>query len=470
VALCVDLDGTLLRGNILVETILQLLRRNFTYAVMLPIWLCRGRAFLKQQVAQRIELDPRHWPYRPEVVAYLQREHVRGRSIVLATASDLRVARAVARHLGLFQEVFASDGANNLKGVRRAHALNARFGARGYVYVGDSWADLPVWSAAAGAVVVGTVPGLAAKVGAMVPIEARLPGTERAVALSYLRVVRPHHWVKNLLLLVPAVTAHRLADVRAIQDELRAIVAMCLVCSAVYVINDLVDLSTDRIHGTKRFRPLANGDATAVPAILLALAMLIAGALVAAPLPESFGRWIGAYFAVAIAYSFLLKRLPIVDVTTLAFLYTVRVLLGAAAIDVAPSSWLVLFVAFLFLSLALLKRYAELDEAGRRSAEIGPGRGYRLSDRAAIAGFGVSVGFLSALVLALYVNSHDAQRYYSAPGWLWGLAPLLLLWLGRAWIVAFNGNMHGDPIVYALRDPASYAVLAGMAALTYCAV
>jgi 4-hydroxybenzoate polyprenyltransferase len=293
---------------------------------------------------------------------------------------------------------------------------------------------------------------------------------ENAVSPALLRLARPHHWVKNLLLLVPLVTSHRVADAFAVMNELGAIAAMCLVASTVYIVNDLVDLSSDRMHRSKRFRPLAAGDVSIRDAVVLAGVLTLAGGLLAASLPQAFAAWIAIYFALATAYSLWLKRRPIVDVLALTFLYTVRVQLGAAAIAVPLSTWLLLFTVSLFLSLALLKRYTELDDAARKQTDVGPGRGYRLSDRRRIGQFGASSACLATLVVVLYANSAEAATNYSAPNVLWGLAPLLAFWLSRAWFVAFRGKMHDDPIVYALRDPASYAVVAAMAGLTYLAL
>ena len=293
---------------------------------------------------------------------------------------------------------------------------------------------------------------------------------DTAVWPAPFRLMRPHHWVKNLLLLVPLMTSHRLADPVAVSNELHAIAAMCLIASAVYIVNDVIDLSSDRLHRTKRWRPIASGEVSIRAAAGLAVALTLAGGLLAAGLPLAFFAWTGTYFVVATLYSLRLKRLPIVDVLALAFLYTVRVLLGAAAIAVPPSAWLLLFVLALFLSLALLKRYVELDEAERRNADVGPGRGYRVSDRRGIGWFGAVSGVVALLIIVLYVGCSGAAMYYSAPSVLWGLVPCLGYWLGRAWLVALRGNMHDDPIVYALRDPISYAVVAAMAGLTYLAL
>lgn len=298
----------------------------------------------------------------------------------------------------------------------------------------------------------------------------RQPGLNRRFAAELLRLMRPHHWVKNLLLLVPLLTAHRFNDALALANELRAIVAMCLISSAVYIVNDLLDVHSDRAHRSKRYRPLASGTVSPRTATVLACALMACAVGLAVQMPRIFSLWLMAYLGLAIAYSLWLKRRRIVDVIALATLYTVRVLLGAAAIAVPLSGWLLLFSLSLFLGLALLKRYVEIDDAIRTAADIGPGRGYRLSDRVAIGRAGIaSAGFATA-VLVLYASSAAVAINYSAPRLLWALAPLLAFWLGRAWLVAFRGAMHDDPIVYALRDPASYLVVTAMVGVTWLAL
>ena len=465
--LCVDLDGTLLRGDTLVETAIDLLRSNPGSLLLFPFWLSRGRARFKQEVARRVEIDPRRWSYRAEVVAFIERERTRGRPLALATAADVRVATAVAAHLGGFGEVFASDGSVNLKGARKAAKLTERFGARGFVYVGDNRADLPVWEQAAAAIVVGPCPRLEAEVAQRVPIEARLAAdrSPRPVA-ALLRLARPHQWIKNLLLFVPLLTAQRFRSGDAWLACALGMIALCLVASAVYSLNDLVDASADRQHRRKRRRPLASGEIAPATALRFAGCALVAGAVVATALPAAFAGWLVVYVGAAIGYTLWLKPLPIVDVVTLAFLYTLRLLLGAAAIGVPASAWLLSFAALLFGSLALLKRYVELTEAGSDRAQRIPGRGYRRSSGFAIAALGLAAGALSTAVIAAYVPSAEAAAYYRGPIWLWGLAPLVGLWIARAWRAALRGSIPDDPVVHALRDPVSYAVVAAMALLT----
>jgi 4-hydroxybenzoate polyprenyltransferase len=287
-----------------------------------------------------------------------------------------------------------------------------------------------------------------------------------AWAHAVLRLMRPHQWVKNLLLIVPLMTAHRLADAGALLAEMRAIVAVCLASSAVYAFNDLVDVAADRTHPTKRARPLASGALNASFALPIALALVLGATFVAAPLPAGFAAALGAYVAAAISYSLWLKRMRGVDVAVLAALYALRVQLGAAAIAVPPSAWLLTFAGFLFLGLALLKRYVELDAAAREGRDVGRWRGYAVADRRAIVHVGVASGAIAVAVLALFPFGSEAALYYRSPLALCALAPLVAIWLVRAWRIAMRGGMHDDPILFALRDVPSYAILVAMIAAT----
>ena len=285
---------------------------------------------------------------------------------------------------------------------------------------------------------------------------------------ALLQAMRPHQWVKNLLLFVPLVTAHRVADTQAWAHAIQAFVAMCLTVAAIYIANDLFDLEADRAHRSKSRRPFASG-ALSIRTGLIAIPILFAAAgLVASTLPRAFLWWIGAYAVVALGYSAWLKRLAVVDVLLLAAMHTMRLIAGAAAIGVPMSSWLLAFSMFFFLSLALVKRFEEID-AQQGSGAGAMVRGYRPSDRDMVAVFGVASGYLSVLVMALYTDSREIAVLYSHPGWLWGFSLLLLYWLSRMWLHASRGEMHDDPILFASRDWPSYAVLAALGACMYLA-
>lgn len=458
--LCVDLDDTLVRSNVLLESLLLLVKRNPFYLFLALLWLSRcGKAGLKALVAARVTLDPATLPYDKEVLAWLKSERAQGRELWLCTGANEKSALTVARYLGLFDGVIASDGANNLAGQNKADKLIERFGRGGFDYCGHAWRDLPVWRCARGAIVVNAAPRLERQLGIGAPITVVRtfpPSVKRLRAL--VRALRPHQWAKNVLVLVPLFAAHRVGDLSALADAALGFVAFCLGASSVYMLNDMLDLEADRAHVRKSKRPFAAGDLPLAAGFVLVLALLGGAVLISAVLPEKFQLWLAAYYALTAAYSFVLKRLLLVDAVALAGLYTLRIVAGAGAITVALSFWLLLFSVFLFLSLAFVKRYAELDALRRQQRLQAIGRGYHVEDLAVLQSFGSAAGYLSVLVLALYINSPDIQSLYHRPKAIWMLCVLLLYWISRVWMTTHRGRMHDDPVVYALKDRVSLAI------------
>ncbi len=462
--LCVDLDGTLIRSDLLLESLLLLLKLNPLYLLYLPFWLFRGKAALKSAIAARVKINPALLPYNREVIEWLESERRRGRQVWLCTAADARLADAVARHLGLFTGVLASNARLNLAGERKRQALVARFGREAFDYCGNGERDLAVWRSARSAVVVTASRSLARQVEAHVPVLQTFATPFHPVR-SFLRAIRPYQWVKNLLVLVPLLTAHRLGDPSRLATGLLAVVAFCFCASSVYLINDLLDVEADRAHPRKSGRPFAAGDLSLAAGFIVAPVLLLAAALISAFLPLKFQLALGAYFALTVGYSLRLKRILVIDAVALAGLYTLRIIAGAVAVRIALSFWLLLFSVFLFLSLALVKRYAELDALRRQQRLRAAGRGYRVEDLAVLQSFGTAAGYLSVLVLALYINSPEVAALYRHPKAIWMLCVLMLYWISRVWMTAHRGGMHHDPILYALRDRVSLA-LGAVAAVT----
>ncbi len=459
--LCVDLDGTLIRSDLLLESLLQLVKRNPLYLLCVPLWLSRGKAVLKSEIAARVKINPALLPYNRELISWLEGEKNRGRELWLCTAADARLADTVARHLGLFAGVLASDSRVNLAGERKRAALVQRFGSEAFDYCGNEERDLVVWRSARGAVIVTASHSLAQDVERHVPVLQTFATRSRPVH-SLLRALRPHQWVKNALVLVPLLTAHRLGDPSMLARGLLAVAAFCLCASSMYVINDLLDVEADRAHPRKAERPFAAGDLSLATGFAVAPVLLAAAALISVFLPFKFQLALGAYFGLTIGYSFKLKRILVIDAVALAGLYTLRIIAGAGAAGIALSFWLLLFSVFLFLSLALVKRYAELDALRRQQRLRAAGRGYRVEDLAVLQSFGTAAGYLSVLVLALYINSPEVAALYRHPKVIWMLCVLMLYWISRVWMTAHRGGMHHDPIVYALRDRVSLAL--GLAA------
>ena len=463
--LVVDLDGTLVRTDMLHESAVRLLGSSPLSVLAIPVWLLQGKAHLKAELAARTSFSPEVLPYQEEFLQWLRAEHARGRQLVLCTASHRSVAEAIAAHLGIFSEVMASDGSTNLAGPRKAAALVARFGRQGFDYAGNSAADLAVWAEAADGVVVDATPRVRDGARACHPA-ARVFSSRRPSLAERLgtvtRALRVHQWLKNLLIFAPLLAAHQLKDWAAWGHLLAAFVAFCLCASAVYLTNDLLDLEADRRHPRKSRRPLASGRLSIFQGVALVPGLLLlslgSGALAGSP----FLLWLLAYFSLTTAYSLGIKRQAILDCVALAMLYTLRIIAGGVAASVKVSFWLLIFSIFLFQSLAFVKRFAELkSQAGQ--GEAGPlrGRGYGSGDATLVQALGIASGYGAVLVLALYLNSDAVTQLYPHPEMIWGAVPIFLYWISWVWLKAHRGEMHDDPVVFAVRDPVS--LLCGLA-------
>jgi 4-hydroxybenzoate polyprenyltransferase len=454
--LCVDLDGSVVRTDLLLESFLILLKRNPLYLLQALLWLARGRAALKAEIARRVQLDPGALPYNTELLSWLRGERARGRQLWLCTGANERLASSVATYLGLFDGVIASNATRNLTGRHKAEQLVQSFGFRAFDYCGNERRDLAIWYCSNGAIVVSHGAALGMRVAARVPLlHTFSSGGHRFRAA--LRALRPHQWAKNVLLFVPLLAAHRAGDFVASGQAVLGYVAFCLCASSVYVLNDMLDLSSDRAHARKSKRPFASGDLSLRVGFFLVPALLATAILVASTLSMSFLLALAGYYVLTTAYSFTLKGMIFVDAIALAGLYTLRIVAGAQAIEVAPTFWLLLFSVFLFLSLAIVKRYAELDALRRRGQLQAAGRDYDVEDLPMLESVGISAGYVSVLVLALYVNSPGILLLYRRPEVLWGLCVLLLYWITRIWMKTHRGKMHDDPVVFSMRDRVSLA-------------
>ncbi len=454
---CVDLDGTLVRTDLLLESFILLIKRNPLYLFLVPLWLLRGKAALKAGIAARIALNPAALPYNKEFLAWLNSQRATGRSLWLCTAANQRLAEGVASHLALFDGVLASNDRINLAGSAKAAQLVERFGERGFDYCGNERKDLEIWRKARGAVVVQGNSQLQQDAAGVCELVQTFPTQARPLK-AIIRALRPHQWAKNALIVVPLLAAHRVSDPGSILAGLLAFVAFSLCASSVYLVNDLLDLEADRAHSRKSKRPFAAGDLSLLAGLLLAPCLLIAAVCIAAFLPPKFWLVLGTYYALTCAYSFVLKGLVLIDALALAGLYTLRIIAGAAAVGVPLSFWLLLFSVFLFLSLAFVKRFAELDSLRRQQRLRAVGRGYHVEDLSLLQSLGTAAGYLSVLVLALYINSPDIEALYSRPKLIWTLCVLMLYWISRVWMKAQRGQMHDDPVVFALKDLQSIGI------------
>ncbi|WP_257455733.1 UbiA family prenyltransferase [Archangium lipolyticum] len=418
--LAVELEGVLTRTHTLHEGLLRLLKHHPLQALASLGWRLEGRAFVRAEVARRVELDVARLPYDEVLVAHLGEEKARGRRLVLATAADQKVAEAVAAHLGLFEAVFASDGTRELTGAHREARLREALGER--------------------------------------PEEARPREATMSRPRAIRKALRVHQWAKNVLVFVPLLAAHKALNLPMLLHAVLGFIAFSLCASSVYVLNDLLDLDSDRRHPTKRQRPFASGALSVRAGLWLAPVLLGAGAAVASLLPGEFLALLGTYYGITLAYSFLLKQVAMLDVLVLAGLYTVRIFGGSLAVGVPTSSWLLTFSMFLFLSLALVKRLSEVRRLRLANEPAAHGRGYVAGDYEQLSMLGVSSGYLSVLVLALYITSKEVTVLYAHPARLWLLCPVMMYWVGRVWLLAHRGEVNEDPLIFALKDKVSYVV------------
>ncbi len=469
VPLCVDLDGTLVKTDTLVDSVLALARQNPRAILQIPGWLAQGKAAFKQHVTQAVTLDVAGLPYNKPLLEYLFHQHAAGRPIFLATAADRGLADRIALHHPIFEDVLASDGAHNLAGGNKLAAFRQRFGER-FSYIGNARPDVPILTACLEPMVANPTASLMSGLHAAKVVPARIFRDRQPPLKAWLKAIRLHQWAKNVLVFLPFLLAHAWAGATAIggiAGVVTAFLAFGLCASATYIVNDLLDIEADRRHHSKRRRPFAAGNLSAFSGIAvivlflavsaaLALALPSLAARFGAPLhsPFRFAIWLVVYAVTTTAYSLALKRVVMVDVIVLAGLYTVRIFAGGAAGDVPVSEWLGGFSVFFFLSLAFIKRFAELESLKKRDKAPTNGRGYLLDDIEQLRAFGTSAAYASVVVLLVYISNLDTHLYRH-PGRLWFLLPVLLLWTSQLWLLASRGELNEDPVVYAITDKRS---------------
>lgn len=453
--LCVDLDGTLIKSDSLFDAICQFLRRNPFRFWQLWNWLVEGRARLKAEVASRAPLDPAELPYNTELLLYLRAERRRDRQIYLTTGADGPLAERVAAHLGIFDGVLASDGVTNLTSALKLESLKERFGQ--FDYIGNSSADLPLLASARHAMVANPTLALRLDLNLRHLPVARTFLNEQPLAPTLLKAIRIHQWAKNILLFVPLLLSHKLSPA-ALGAAVAAFFCFSFMASANYLLNDMLDIESDRRHPAKRFRPFAAGDLPVVGGASLALALIAASIALLPILPHQFLLWLAVYIVSTTAYSFYFKQVALVDVLMLSGLYTLRLLAGGAATRTEISPWLAAFSIFLFLSLAMVKRFSELENLRARGASETHGRGYVADDLDQIRSFGTSSATAAVLVFMMYIARPDVTVLYQHASRLWLIVPLMLFWLYRVWFLGSRGEMDDDPVIFALSDRVSLAV------------
>jgi 4-hydroxybenzoate polyprenyltransferase/phosphoserine phosphatase len=468
VALVVDLDGTLIASDLLLELWLAGIKRDPWNLIRAPLWLLRGRCHLKQKLAEQVQLDWMRLPYRKPVVDLIVQEKSKSAPVILASASPQSAVQKIAEHLGLFDHYMGSS-TENLKGKAKLAQINQLLQGRPFRYMGDSWADLDVWSGSAGAVAVNPSPGLYAKLQSVAQKSGMPVQVVKDQSFSWkliVKALRCHQWAKNGLIFLPMLMAHSLSDVERWKEALIAFVSFSAASSTVYLLNDLLDLESDRKHPTKKNRPFASGALPLSTGIASVPVLLLVSLVSATFLPQTYGLMIGTYLALNLLYSLYLKKELAIDVILLAGLYTLRILAGGVATNIPVSQWLLGFSTFFFFGLAMAKRYIELLRQADRDMPL-HGRGYHPNDASSVFALGVAGSCLSVLILVLYLNSDTASRLYHRPEDLWLVAPCMLYWVCRVWILAHRKQIHDDPVVFALKDRATWLTLAAVAAVLF---
>jgi len=468
IPLVVDLDGTLVRSDLLYESFFDtaILGIRFTFGTFQSLIL--GKAAVKRYLAAASMLDYTTLPYESCVIDLIREAKAQGRSVYLATASDERHAQAISAHLNLFDGYFASDGRENLSGLTKAEILVTRFGEKGFDYIGNDRSDLPVWGRARKAYHVRISSMLKRRLMALNGECVQLH-TEGASIKTWLRALRVHQYAKNLLVFVPLLTAYQFALAPMVSSTI-AFLAFCACASAVYILNDLLDLKDDRAHPNKRSRPFASGTLRISAGMLSVPFLLLAAFGLGAAVSVEFLLVLAGYLTLTTAYSFYLKRKMLVDAVTLALLYSTRIVGGAVAVNVLVSEWLFAFSLFMFTSLALMKRYVELSVRSDRGLSDPSNRNYRIGDLDIVAALAAAAGMNAVTIFALYVSSSTVQALYSHPKVLWLICPILLYWIGRALLMAHRRLMDDDPIVFALKDRVSTIAIASVLLIVLAAI
>jgi 4-hydroxybenzoate polyprenyltransferase len=464
VPLVVDLDGTLTPTDTLVESLICLLKRNPLRLVQLLCLLLSScsRSEFKHRVSEQSGFTPLHLPFREDFLAWLTSERANGRKIVLATAAHESIANAVSSRIGLFDLVLATDSSNNLKGAAKLAAIKQHVGEH-FAYAGDSKADLPIWSAATAAVLVGVADSTSKSVRAMVVVEKEF-AYEGPSWRVWLKALRVHQWVKNVLIFVPLCTAFAFNDIQKVSAVVIGFIAFSLAASATYLLNDLWDLGSDRQHPRKKNRPFASAQIPLHIGAAAALILLAVSLAFAFWTSKSFGVMIMGYIVLTTTYSLVLKQYVLIDVIMLAVLYTFRVLAGAVATNISVTPWLLAFCVFTFFSLALAKRCAELVSLNQLAKPGAHGRDYQIGDLVILWPLGVGASLCSVVVFGLYIGTPGAASQYGNTSVLWLVGIGLLYWISRIWIKTARGEMHDDPIIFAVRDFGSRVAVCGMLA------
>jgi len=448
----VDLDGTLIKTDILYESVLLLLKRNVLFLFILPFWLLKGKGNFKYKISQQVNIDPETMPYNEGFVKYLKGQNQKGRKLILATAATEKYAQAIANYLGIFDHIIASTENENISGSNKLEKIKAD--ATDFAYAGNDAIDMLIFPDAKESLIVTPTRGLKRRLSEIENISQVFESDTKKWKAGF-KAIRMYQWVKNSLLFVPLLMSQQFTNSEAVLNIIIAFFSFSFLASATYIVNDLIDIPNDRKHIRKRSRSIASGALSIPVAISIAIILFSCSFIIALNVNLNFFYGLVFYLALTLLYSFKLKSYILIDTISLSLLYTTRVFVGALVINIMPSVWLITFSMFMFLSLALVKRCSELQMLEVASKHRTPGRDYTVSDTYILASMGVTSGFLSILVVVLYLNDVESISQYTYPEVLWFVCPLLLYWIGRMWIKTFRDEMHDDPIVFTIKDKGS---------------
>ena len=463
--LVVDLDGTLISTDSLIESAILLIKKNPVFIFHMFYWLSKGKAYLKTEISRRTLLDVETLPYIIPFVHWLKNEKEKDRQIYLVTAAHKTIAERVAKHLGIFDGYFATDVHSNLKGIAKCELIKKEIGDK-FVYAGDSRADIPVWENAEAAVLVHASRQVTSKIRDSRPIEAEFPKEKTSLKIWF-KALRVHQWVKNSLLFVPLLTAFEFLDIYKVCSVLLAFLAYSFLSSGTYILNDIWDLTADRLHTRKRNRPFACGKIAIPHGFLMAAILFVLSLSIGCLISTAFVAILIMYFFTTSVYSLVFKQHALVDTILLSLLYTLRIFAGVIVIEVSISSWMIAFSMFLFLSLALIKRCGELVSLeNEEQKEAITGRDYGVADLRVLWPLGVGAALAAIVVLGLFISAPETQQRYASPELLWCIALGIMYWLGRLWLKTSRGKMHDDPIVFVMTDSVSYILLLSIIIVT----
>lgn len=458
-AICVDLDGTLLKSDFLWEAVFWLVKNKPQMVIMVPFWFLKGIANLKEKLAENVDLDVETLPWNTDVLRLIEDLQKSGLEPVLVTGSHKKFAEKVANHFKFFNRVFATEGSLNFVGDEKLKKLKNEFGVMGFSYIGDSKKDISILESSVHAYVVNnkSVFETVSQVNNQVTF---LPFRSENVVVGLLRGLRPHQWAKNILIFLGPLAGHVIFQADILISSVILFCCFTMVASSVYLLNDLIDLESDRKHQTKKMRPMASGSVPIPYAFGLSLVMFLSGILLSWNfITSKVSFFLASYAVITLAYSIWMKRVAILDVMLLAFFYIFRVLVGCVAANVSPSYWLINFILFSFLSLGFAKRVTELIASAKKLQGLNKHRAYRFDDLDALLHFGAASGYLSLLVLSLYLKSPEVVKMYSRPSMLWGLIPISLYWITEIWLSAGRGELNSDPVLHVLKNKKSYFLI-----------